>query len=348
MSELRWHSAVAAAAGAARAGIPEYDPNPAVGCALVSSDGAIIAVGSHRGVGTAHAEVDAITAAGERARGATAVVTMLPCDHIGTTGSCTQALIDAAVVRVVYAHGDPTGHADTTISRLSAAGIEVIGPVAPALGQEVLASWLSPYTTGLPHVVWKIASSLDGHITDRHGASKWLTGEAARDDVQRLRAQAGAIVTSTETVLVDDPALNVRIGATSRQPLRVVIGLREVPAAARIRGTDGSFEHHKTRDVRQVLAGLAARGVHRVLVECGGRLAAALVAEGLVNEIVSYHAGLLLPGGTSLVADLPDSDAPGFVLATAARWRAVDVRIIGDDIRTRWLPAHPVPTTAGA
>ena len=341
----RWHHALNAAVSAARAGIPSYDLNPAVGCALVSPAGDIVAVGCHRGSGTAHAEVDALAQAGAQARGATAVVTLLPCDHVGTTGSCVQALIDAGVSGVVYAHDDPTGHAASSQQRLRDAGIEVTGPIAVDIGADLLGSWLAPHTSGRPRVIWKVAISLDGRIADRAGASMWITGDAARQDVQALRANVGAVITSTQTVLSDDPRLDVREANVVRQPARVVVGLRDIPDAARIRGTDGRFEHQRTHDLSRVLAELAGRGVHRVLVECGGTLAAALMAGGLIDEIIAYQAGLVLPGGTPVVADT--ADGLGFLLATATRWRAGDVRIIGDDIRTRWLPASDTSTTAG-
>lgn len=349
MSDSRWRAALDMAAVAASVAIPAYDPNPAVGCTLLSEDGSIVSVGSHRGVGTPHAEVDALSQAGERARGTTVVVTLMPCDHVGNTDSCAQALITAGVARVVFAHDDPTGHARTTVARLREAGIEVIGPIAPQIGADVLGSWLRPHLTGLPHVVWKVASSLDGRIGDQRGDSTWITGKAARADVQKLRAAVGAIITSTQTVLTDDPLLNVRLSGTSRQPLRVVVGLRDLPAGARIHGTDGHLEQHRTRHVREVLTDLATRGVHRVLLECGSRLARAFLSEGLIDEMVWYHAGLVLPGGLDVVDRDGIINAPQFLLQTAPRWRAVDVRIIGGEIRSTWIHAgRPEPTTSGA
>lgn len=338
-----WHPTLLAAASAAVEAMPAYDVNPRVGCVLLGDDGAVLAVGAHRGAGSVHAEVAALAAAGERARGSTAVVTLAPCDHVGLTGSCAQALAAAGVARVVYAVDDPSGHADSTTTTLRDAGIDVVGPVDRELGARVLGSWLTRYRTGLPYVVWKVASSLDGRIVDDAGTSKWITGEAARADVQQLRRSVGAIVTSTQTVLVDDPQMTVRAADVTRQPLRVVVGEREIPADARIRGDGHDLLHLRTRDVRAALQVVAARGVHRVLAECGARLAGALLEAGLVDEVVWYHAGMLLGDGPT-----PASGGLTPLLETAKRWQPSDVRIIGHDIRSTWHAAGRSASTTQA
>jgi diaminohydroxyphosphoribosylaminopyrimidine deaminase/5-amino-6-(5-phosphoribosylamino)uracil reductase len=226
---------------AAREPAHRISPNPRVGCVLLGADGGVLAVGRHRGPGTAHAEVDALAQVGGRARGATAVVTLEPCDHTGRTGPCTDALLDAGVTRVVHAIDDPDPVAGGGASTLRAAGVEVESGVLADEARALNTRWLSAVARRRPFVTWKLAASLDGRSAAADGSSRWITGPAARRDVQRLRAAADAVVVGTGTALADDPRLTVRDDEDrdlphDQQPVRVVVGratCRPAPAARR-------------------------------------------------------------------------------------------------------------------
>ncbi|PKW28363.1 bifunctional diaminohydroxyphosphoribosylaminopyrimidine deaminase/5-amino-6-(5-phosphoribosylamino)uracil reductase RibD [Phycicoccus duodecadis] len=320
---------------AARLG-PEADPNPRVGCVVTDAAGAVVGVGHHRGAGSAHAEVDALAQAGDRARGGTAHVTLEPCDHTGRTGPCTRTLLDAGIARVVFAVADPDPDAAGGGATLAAAGVAVErGPLAEQ-AEELNASWLHARRTGRPWVVAKTASTLDGRVAAADGSSRWITGEAAREDVHALRARCGAVVVGTGTALTDDPQLTVRGDdgtAAARQPLRVVVGRRPLPATARLR--DGAAETLAlaTHDPAEVLAALHAGGVHRVLLEGGPTLTAAFLRAGMVDELVTYLAPALLGAGPSVTADLGVT-----TITDAVRLRPTDVTVIGADVRITTRP----------
>ena len=348
---------------------PAVDPNPRVGCVLLDAEGRALGEGWHRGAGTPHAEVaalaDAGVAAGGLPPGSTAVVTLEPCNHTGRTGPCAQALLNAGVQRVVIAQPDPTPLAAGGAERLRNAGVEVVTGV---LADEATA--LNPWFTasaglGRPVVTLKLASTLDGRVAAADGTSQWITGEEARRDVHRQRAHAGAVVVGTGTALADDPQLTVRLpegdggpgvaagtaverdgalptdpsadgeGAVRevRQPLRVVVGARELPASARL--FDGAAEtlQVRTHDPAEVLAVLGARGVHHVWLEGGPTLAAAFLRAGLVDRLVHYVAPALLGAGASLTGDLGIGTIAGI-----DRWRLDDVTCLGDDLRLTLTP----------
>src|SRR6056297_2282103 len=258
-------------------------PNPRVGCVLVRG-GAVVGEGWHERAGGPHAEIVALAAAGAAARGATAYVSLEPCCHHGRTGPCTEALIEAGVARVVYGADDPNPRvAGEGAARLRAAGIDVAGGLLAAQSERLNAGFLLRMRHGRPRVTLKIASSLDGATAMASGESRWITGDAARRDVQRLRAASGAILTGIGTVLADDPRLTVRgeaFGAAPRQPLRVVLDSRlRTPADAKVLAGTGA-----------VLALLAQREINDVLVEAGPELCGAFLAAGLVDELVIYLA----------------------------------------------------------
>ncbi len=320
---------------AARLG-PEADPNPRVGCVVTAPTGHVVGVGHHRGAGTPHAEVEALAAAGDEARGGTAYVTLEPCSHTGRTGPCTEALIGAGIARVVYAVADPDPLAGGGAAELAEHGIEVTGGTLAAEAEDLNASWLHARRTGRPWVVWKGATTLDGRTAAADGTSRWITGEAARADVHALRARCGAVVVGTGTALADDPQLTVRSAdgtLADRQPVRVVVGRRELPAGRRL--GDGAAETLclATHDPTEVLASLSGRGVHRVLLEGGATLAAAFLGAGLVDEAVLYVAPALLGAGAPLVADLGVG-----TMADTLRLHQVDVTVLGEDVR---ITAHP-------
>jgi len=320
---------------AARLG-PEADPNPRVGCVVTDAVGRVVGVGHHRGAGTPHAEVEALAAAGEAARGGTAHVTLEPCHHSGRTGPCTGALLDAGVAAVRYAVPDPDPAAAGGAAHLAAAGVDVApGPLRDE-AEQLNATWLHARRTGRPWVVWKSATTLDGRTAAPDGSSRWITGESARADVHALRARCGAVVVGTGTALADDPALTVRDASGSpaaRQPLRVVVGTRPLPADARL--LDGTAEvlALDTHDPSTVLDALLERGVHHVLLEGGATLAAAFLRAGLVDEVVTYVAPALLGSGPAAVADLGTSSIDG-----ALRLETVDVTVLDGDVRITARP----------
>jgi diaminohydroxyphosphoribosylaminopyrimidine deaminase/5-amino-6-(5-phosphoribosylamino)uracil reductase len=321
--------------------------NPRVGCVVLDSTGAVVGEGYHRGRGTAHAEVDALAAAGPAARGATAVVTLEPCAHTSLTGPCTQALLDAGIARVVAAIADPNPVAGGGADLLRAAGVDVELGVLEAESQALNRRWLHAIVRGRPFVTWKFAATLDGRSAAADGSSRWITGEAARQDVHRLRAEADAVLVGTGTALADDPSLTVRSadGSTAReQPLRVVVGLRELPPGARLLdGVEGAAPtlHLRTRDVHQVLKELGSRTIRSVWLEGGPRLAAAFLAEGLVDEVIAYMAPALLGAGPAAVADLGVAS-----ITDALRLQVRDVRLVGGDVRISAVPTGVVPTGA--
>ena len=281
--------------------------NPQVGAVILSAAGEIIAEGWHRGAGTQHAEVDALSQlrTGEAA-GATAVVTLEPCNHTGRTGPCALALIEAGVARVVYALADPGETAGGGAERLRAAGVDVVhGEQAEAAGA-LLHDWLTAQRLGRPHVTVKWAQSLDGRAAADDGTSQWITGPEARADVHRRRAQADAIVVGTGTVLADDPALTARDGDAlhAHQPVPVIIGARETPADAAVRRHPHEPLFHPSHDLHAVVADLHARGIQRVFVEGGPTLASAFIAAGLADRVLAYIAPVLLGGARLSLTDI--------------------------------------------
>lgn len=280
--------------------------NPQVGAVILAADGSVLAEGWHRGAGTAHAEVDALTKLGGSAVGATAIVTLEPCNHTGRTGPCAEALVAAGVGRVVYAVSDPGDHSGGGAERLRAAGIDVEGGMLGDDARALLESWLTSRELGRPHVTVKWAQSLDGRAAAADGTSKWITGAGARADVHRRRAEADAIVVGTGTVLTDDPALTARAddALLPHQPVPVVIGSREVPADARVRQHPHAPLFYASHDLAEALDDLLDRGLHRVFVEGGPTLASAFVAGGFADRVLTYIAPTLIGGPRTALTDV--------------------------------------------
>lgn len=307
---------------AATPGLP-LGPNPRVGCVLLDADGRVVAEGFHRGAGTAHAEADALARAGEGARGTTAVVTLEPCNHTGRTGPCAEALIGAGVRRVVFAMSDPNPVAAGGATRLAAAGVEVVCGVAAEASRTLNRAWLFGLAHGRPLVTWKYAATLDGRSAAADGTSRWITSRAARLDTHRLRGECDVMLVGTGTIAIDDPELTVRDGddlPVPHQPLRVVMGERELAPTYRIFNGAAPSLHLRTRDPHAVLAELFDRGRRHVFTEGGPTLAAVLLRAGLVDEIVGYVAPMLLGDGRTMVGDLgitTIADALPFELAEA-------------------------------
>lgn len=311
--------------------------NPQVGAVLLSPDGTVIAEGWHRGAGTPHAEVAALMQlAPGAAHGATAVVTLEPCNHTGRTGPCSEALIGAGVARVVYAIPDPNAESSGGGQRLREAGVEVVSGVLADEAEDLLDSWLTVQRLGRPHVTVKWAQSLDGRAAAEDGTSQWITGPAARADVHRRRAAADAIVVGTGTVLADDPALTARDEDGSLypdQPLPVVLGEREIPAEAAVRKHPHSLVQYPG-DLASTLDDLRARGVHRVFVEGGPAVASSFVRHGYVDEYLVYVAPVLLGGDRLAVGDVGVT-----TIAEARRLAPARIERLGDDLLIVASPA---------
>jgi diaminohydroxyphosphoribosylaminopyrimidine deaminase/5-amino-6-(5-phosphoribosylamino)uracil reductase len=347
----------------ARLGLATTDPNPRVGCVIVAGT-RVVGEGWHRRAGGPHAEAIALEAAGAAARGATAYVTLEPCSHHGRTPPCADALVEAGIRRVVYAMRDPNPRVDGGgIARLEAAGIAVEGGVLEREALELNPGFVSRMTRGRPWVSVKLAASLDGGTALPGGESRWITGEAAREDVQRLRARASAVMTGSGTVIADDPRLDVRLPGTERQPLRVVLDTRlRTPPGARILAPPGqalilcSVEEPARAaalrsagaevlavgasgggvDLKAALAALADRQVNELLVECGAGLAGALLAAGLVDELLLYLAPTLLGRGSRPLADL---EAPA-TMAGRLQFSIVERQDVGGDLLLRLRPRN--------
>ena len=310
-------------------------PNPPVGAVILDRDGDVAGVGGTQPTGGPHAEVIALRRAGERARGGTAVVTLEPCNHHGRTPPCVDALIAAGLAAVVFAVKDPNPVAAHGAARLVAAGVEVSsGTLADEVAGGALREWLHKQLTGKPHVTWKFATSVDGRSAAADGSSQWITSEAARADVHRMRAVADAIVVGTGTVFVDDPTLTARLpdgGLADRQPLRVVVGEREISSEARVLNDDSRTMVIRTRDPLEVIAAMADRV--DVLVEGGPTLAGAFLRAGVVDRIIAYVAPILLGGPITAV-----DDVGVLSMAQAQRWRYDGVDRVGPDVRLSLVP----------
>jgi diaminohydroxyphosphoribosylaminopyrimidine deaminase/5-amino-6-(5-phosphoribosylamino)uracil reductase len=310
---------------------PVWGTNPQVGCVLVDESGAVLAEGWHKGAGTAHAEVDALSKLPPGgARGATAVVTLEPCNHTGRTGPCARALLEAGVARVVYAVGDPGDESAGGSRTLAAAGVEVLGGVCADEVVESIHGWLTAARLRRPFVTVKWAASLDGRAAAADGTSQWITGPEARRDVHERRARAGAILVGTGTVLDDDPSLTARDadGALlEHQPTPVVIGTRPVSQHAALRRHPEGALVYPTRDVRAVLDDLYGRGYRSAFVEGGPTLASAFLRAGLADEVLVYQAPVLLGGPRLAVQDVGVA-----TLDDAIRLEMRSVHRLGEDV----------------
>ena len=338
-------------------------PNPPVGAVVLDATGEQVGEGATQPPGGPHAEVVALRQAGERARGGTLVCTLEPCRHTGRTGPCTTAVLRAGVARVVHAAADPSSVAGGGAEVLRAGGVAVEQRPLP-LGT-ALEGWLTAQQTGRPFVTWKYAATADGRSAAADGSSRWITSEAARADVHRLRSECDAVVAGIGTVLADDPQLTVRPASLlvdGRQPLRVVVdSRRRAPRTSRVFDDAAETVHAVVGsrsddalalppgpdgrvDLRALLQALQGRGVVSVLVEGGPVLAAAFLRAGLVDRVVGYVAPALLGAGAAAVGDLGAG-----TISAAVRLRLDEVVRVGDDVRLtlRPLVGTTTSTTTG-
>ncbi|MCX5344847.1 bifunctional diaminohydroxyphosphoribosylaminopyrimidine deaminase/5-amino-6-(5-phosphoribosylamino)uracil reductase RibD [Streptomyces atratus] len=346
-------------------GLGSTSPNPVVGCVILDAAGRQAGEGFHQRAGGPHAEIHALRAAGDRARGGTAYVTLEPCNHTGRTGPCAQALIEAGVARVVYAVGDPNPQATGGADTLRAAGVKAEQGLLADEAEAGNAAWLTSVRLGRPYILWKYAASLDGRIAAADATSRWITSPESRADVHRLRAEADAIVVGSGTARADDPQLGVRGIEGAVQPLRVVVdtGATAVRPGARVLDdtaptliavADGADTRHLPEgtvlrlpraatgpglDVPALLTALYGRGIRSVLLEGGPTLAGAFVAAGTVDKVVGYLAPVLLGAGPAALADAGIS-----TIADALRLDVTETVRIGPDLR---ITAVPGPARKG-
>jgi len=345
---------MARALALAAQGLYTTTPNPRVGCVIAQGE-RIVGEGWHERAGLAHAEVNALAAAGAAARGATVYLTLEPCNHHGRTPPCAEALVAAGVARVVCAMRDPNPAAAQGAERLAAAGIAVAHGLLEDAARELNTGFVARMTRGRPWVRMKIAATLDGRSALADGTSQWITGEAARLDGHRWRARACALLTGIGTVKADDPQLTVRGVDTPRQPLRVVVDSRlETPLTARILeggntllfcAIDDAARRRALEakgaevvalanpagkvDLAPMLQALARRGVNELHVEGGFKLNGSLLREGCVDEFLFYLNPSLLGDGAQGMVNLP---APAS-LDARTRLRLHAVERVGEDLR---------------
>ncbi len=364
------HRHMARAIQLARKGLYTTHPNPRVGCVLVRQ-GEVVGEGFHRRAGEPHAERNALAQAGERARGATAYVTLEPCCHHGRTPPCTDGLIEAGIKRVVAAMPDPNPQvAGQGFAQLREAGISVEEGVMRAQAEALNPGFIKRMRKGLPYVRCKLAMSLDGRTAMASGESQWITSSAAREDVHRLRARSAAILTGFGTLQTDDPSMNVRLSPSdlgldsdlhTPQPLRVVLDPQlKTPPSAKMLSLPGPVlivcsdevrldaaplesagAQVVTRpadgdrlDLRQVVAYLASQEINEVLLETGAVLAGAMMAEGLIDELVIYLAPHLMGNSARGLFNLPAIE----LMSQRLPLKITDLRQVGEDIRITAVP----------
>ena len=310
-------------------------PNPPVGAVILDRNGEVVGVGGTEPTGGPHAEVVALRRAGARAAGGTAVVTLEPCNHHGRTPPCVDALVAAGISTVVYAVNDPNAEAAGGAARLTASGVKVVaGVLADDVAGGTLREWLYKQRTGSPHVTWKFATSIDGRSAAADGSSQWITSESARADVHRRRAACDAIVVGTGTVFIDDPKLTARLPdgtLAERQPLRVVVGEREISPDANVLNDDTRTMVIRTRDPHEVIKALSDRT--DIFIEGGPTLAGAFLRAGVIHRILAYIAPILLGGPISAI-----DDVGVLSIAHAQRWRFDGIEPIGPDILLSLVP----------
>jgi len=340
-------------------GLYTTDPNPRVGCVIVD-DGGIVGQGWHCAAGEAHAEVHALRLAGEKAKGATAYVTLEPCSHQGRTPPCADALIAAGIARVIVAMQDPNPMvAGQGLERLTTAGIDVAVGLMQQQAEMLNPGFISRYSRGRPYVRCKLAMSLDGRTAMASGESKWITSEDSRVDVQRLRARSSVIITGIGTVLADDPRMNARVDVDVKQPDRVVLDTNlRMPADAAMLLQEGltwlandSQDQSLRSDLEQAGARLLDVATHNghinlsgvlnslqdldyneVLVEAGPSLSGAFMQAGLIDELIVYMAPHLMGHGGNALLHLPDIEAMQDRIAL----QMTELKQVGDDLRLNY------------
>ena len=340
LNTLQLEQAMVRANELSKVGLGVTSPNPIVGAVIIDSSGNEISIGFH--VGGDHAEVVALknakTTGHKDLSKFTLVVTLEPCNHFGKTPPCTDAIIESGIKRVVFATIDPHVTAAGGADKLRAAGVEVISGVHNELVAFTNRAWLKKIRTGSPWIVSKVAVTVDGKVAAANGESKWITSTDSRSDVAHLRNSVDAIVTSTNTVLADDPQLTPRfdggINPTNRplNPTRIVLGLKEIPANFKIHDATAETLFLKSRSFQDLLNLANSRGWNQVMIESGAKLNSALLKEDLIDELVIYMAPNILGSGKNFVEDIGV-----FTLEQRKAFNFAEIQRSGNDLRIQMI-----------
>jgi diaminohydroxyphosphoribosylaminopyrimidine deaminase/5-amino-6-(5-phosphoribosylamino)uracil reductase len=312
-----------------RSGLGKSSPNPNVGAAIYSAGNTLISDGFHdRTTSLDHAEVVALKKAGDKARGATIVISLEPCAHTGATPPCVDAIIAAGITQVIYAVNDPNPVASGGAQKLRDAGIKV--EFAPSAQLEFAQrAWLRKEATGRPLMIWKVATTIDSKVAASDGTSQWISGSESREDVQKLRAQSDAILIGTNTALVDNPHL-VPKGHAAR-PVRIVCGEQVVPPTHKVFDDEARTILVKSKSIPELISVLKEEKFNRVLVESGPTLGSALMASGNIDELIMYQAPKILGAGKEFVSDLGIS-----TLADHIQLELISTEVMGSDIKSHY------------
>lgn len=317
-------AAMARAIECARLGLGKTFPNPIVGAVITSATGEFISEGFHQGAD--HAEVIAINAAKKIPVGSIIYITLEPCNHHGKTPPCVDAIIGSGIKKVVFAVSDPNPVAAGGTERLQKSGIDVESGIGEVQARHENRAWLTKIEKGRPRITWKIASTMDGKVAAADGSSRWITGELARVDVALIRSQSDAIVTSTATVIADDPLLTSK--GLGKNPLRVVMGKTEIVKSSQILGTDAETVIIKSREPNELISLVKDRGFNQILIESGPTFGTALLRADLVDEIILFQAPTFLGSGTPSIGDLGITN-----ISDRLDFEIADVEIIGADLK---------------
>jgi len=321
---LSAETAMARAIECASYGLGKTFPNPIVGAVITSATGEFISEGFHQGGD--HAEVVAIKSAKVIPAGAIIYITLEPCNHYGKTPPCVDAIIDSGIKKVVYAVGDPNPVAAGGTERLQKSGIEVESGIGEVQARHENRAWLTKIEKNRPRITWKIASTMDGKIAAADGSSKWITGELARADVAEIRSQSDAIVTSTSTVIADDPLLTSK--GMGHNPVRIVMGMSKISKNSQILGTDAETIIIKSRDPKELMSLAKDRGFNQILIESGPTFGTALLSADLIDEIILFQAPTFLGSGTPSIGDLGITSISGRL-----DFEIADAEVIGADLK---------------
>ena len=318
----------------AEKGLGKTAPNPIVGAVILDSAGNVVGEGFHNRVNSPdHAEVGAIKAAGTKAKGATIVVSLEPCNHSGSTGACVQAIIDAGITTVVFAVADPNEKAAGGAGALRAGGVTVIEGVLKDEAAYSNRAWLMKIKKNRPFFTWKVAATLDGKVAAADGTSKWITNEVSRADVQVLRRQADAILVGTNTVIVDNPHLIPRgeFAGYAGNPIRVICGEQELPKDSAVFDSAAQTVVVKSKDLDVLVEKLNELGVNHVFVEAGPTLASAMVDHCLMDELVIYQAPTFLGTGKHFfVFDYPTT------ITDQMRMDHISTQVLDGDVKSTY------------
>jgi diaminohydroxyphosphoribosylaminopyrimidine deaminase/5-amino-6-(5-phosphoribosylamino)uracil reductase len=318
-------------------GLGKCAPNPIVGAVIIDKAGNVIGEGFHdRMKSNDHAEVVAIKNAGKAATGATLIVTLEPCNHLGQTGPCTQVIIDAGIATVVFAVTDPNPIAAGGQVRLQSAGINVVTGVLSDEASYSNRAWLNKIKKSRPYFTWKVATTLDAKLAATDGTSKWISNEVSRADVQRLRRESDAILVGTNTVVTDNPHLIPRgeFEGFTRNPIRVICGEQELPADSQIFDDAAQTVVVKSKDLKQLVAKLNELELNQVFVEAGATFASALMAAGLIDELVIYQAPALLGAGKSFYQNEDNK-----TIEDLMRLKHISTEVLAGDLKSVYLVA---------